>query len=422
MSSVYFLRTVPEIVDLAADLQSKLEVTVHNTGNYFFEHAVSKHLSNYLTVSSIAELPDTDCTLVLSMSNFISPFTDLGSVADEIEKKNISRIVMIGAGAQADDYNESISLTRGTRRFLDILSERSSSIGVRGVYTAEVLARLGIRNVDVIGCPSIFFNCDPAFSIKSKVRNKRKIKSAFHCTPSGFYRDNIASLIAFGIKNSESYIAQSEKELFGLHSKIKQEQEFTKFFFHYYNDGAISPTESQDWFRNNTRWFFDLNSWFEYMKNLDFTFGARFHGNMAGILLGVPALNMVFDTRTREMCEYLNLPYMHLKDFNSDMTINDLYRKADFSLFNHTFPVKYKTYRDFLIKNGLDVALPDVSSTTSISASCNARAVHQLIDDLLDSGAVHSHIERELLLRFEPFRDASERLSVEDGIFARKMT
>ena len=419
MSNIYFLRTVPEIVDQSGDIERKLEITVRNTGNYFFEHAVARHLKGFKTVAKMQELPDTDCTLVLSMSNFISPYTDLGEVADQIEKKKVERVVMIGAGAQADDFSEKISLTRGTRRFLEILSERSASIGVRGVYTAEVLNQLRIRNVDIIGCPSVFYHGDPAFAVKSGAHTDANLRSVFHCTPTGFYRDNIARLISFGIANCESYVAQSERDFFGLHSESEQDQAATEFFFNYYNDGSIEPEQASEWFRRNVRWFFNLQSWLEYMKTVDFAFGARFHGNMAAILMGVPALNMVFDTRTRELCEYLNLPYMHLSDFRADMKLGDLYRAADFSLFNRTYPVKYRAYRDFLVKNGLSVVLPEAPPLELLGATCQARAARQIVDDLLHTGSLHGRLDKELSLRIAPFRDAAQRLSAEAGNFER---
>ncbi len=43
----------------------------------------------------------------------------------------------------------------GTERFIRLLGERCVSIGVRGVFTAERLAEMGIRNVSVVGCPSL---------------------------------------------------------------------------------------------------------------------------------------------------------------------------------------------------------------------------------------------------------------------------
>jgi hypothetical protein len=41
-------------------------------------------------------------------------------------------------------------------RFFDYLAQRCISIGVRGPYTAEILAKMQITNVGVVGCPSYF--------------------------------------------------------------------------------------------------------------------------------------------------------------------------------------------------------------------------------------------------------------------------
>ena len=37
---------------------------------------------------------------------------------------------------------------------------------MRGVYTAEVLAELGIKNVRVVGCPTLFRRRDPNLAIR----------------------------------------------------------------------------------------------------------------------------------------------------------------------------------------------------------------------------------------------------------------
>lgn len=409
--NVFFLRTVPEVPNPSADIAAKLKVTVNNTGNYFFEYAVSRHLKGHVEINSIADLPDGDNALVLSMSNFINPYTDLGGIAQQIERKNVSRVIMIGAGAQAYDYGDAISVTPGTRRFLNILSERSKAIGVRGVYTAEVLEGMGIRNVEVIGCPSLFYNCDPNFEVKGREPiDGRRMRAVFHCTPSGFYRDCIAKLIAFGVANCESYVAQSETHLFGLHSQDEKQVADTKFFFKYYNEGVLEPEEATEWFRRNARWFFRFDEWLDYMRTVDFAFGARFHGNMAAILAGVPALSMVFDTRTRELCEYLNLPYMHLKDFRSDTTLSSLRDEADFSLFNATYPLKYKRYRDFLIANGLDVSLPCPGKVAERVETCNQQAARRILDDLIQVGSCNPRLLKELASRLEPARTEEERL------------
>ncbi|HEY6772902.1 MAG TPA: polysaccharide pyruvyl transferase family protein, partial [Oxalicibacterium sp.] len=58
-------------------------------------------------------------------------------------------------------------LSPNQKRNLALLSEKSKLIGVRGNYTAEILNRLGIKNVKVIGCPSYFEN-GPARILQKK--------------------------------------------------------------------------------------------------------------------------------------------------------------------------------------------------------------------------------------------------------------
>lgn len=414
MSQTYFLKTVPEIIDSSLSLSEKLEITVHNTGNYFFEHAVEKQIKNYTLLNEINDIQEDDSTLILSMSNFISPSTDLGEVAENIEKKKIAKVVMIGAGAQAYDYDERPSLTKGTKRFLDILSERSASIGVRGTYTANVLNDIGIKNVDIIGCPSIFFHADPKFKVMPRKFNlDEKIKTVFHFTPVGYYRDKVSNLLSFGIRNCEAYIAQSENFLLGFNQETEENLKNLKFFFHYYNDGTVTVEEAKEWFRKNIKWFFSLNEWLAHMENIDFSMGARFHGNMAAILMGKPALNMVFDTRTRELVEYLNLPYIHLKDFSPKICLHELYASTSFDLFNQTFVKKYQAYRNFLIKNGLETSLPDASNEIFCAERCAKDSMHILLDDLLDTGYINKNLTHELNLRIERFRSEKDMLTAE---------
>src|SRR5690606_33090243 len=53
---------------------------------------------------------------------------------------------------------DSAELTTAVQRFVSAVLERSGSIGVRGDFTREYLARLGYgdEHVDVVGCPSLF--------------------------------------------------------------------------------------------------------------------------------------------------------------------------------------------------------------------------------------------------------------------------
>ncbi|WP_257281355.1 polysaccharide pyruvyl transferase family protein [Endozoicomonas sp. ISHI1] len=373
----FFLQTVPNIVNPELSLREKLDVTVRNTGNYFFETAVKKQLSGMEVISSFNELPKGADKLVLSMSNFMSPHTDLGPIADNIERLNVKQIVMIGAGAQANSYTEEVKLTKGTERFLKVIANRSETIGVRGNFTNNLLEEYGVTNGEVIGCPSIFMNLDRNFKVnKSALPNSPKLVT--HYTPTGHYRDNIAHINNFAIENCESYIAQSEVDLLSAVEK-KVEDKDIEYMFGYYNNGKYSKREFRDWFHENTKWFFDIDEWFSYMAQVDFSIGTRFHGNMGAIQAGTPALNLVFDTRTRELCEYLNLPTMFLDEFNGEHTVDELYEKADYGLFNASYSHKYDKYVDFLNKNGVSHNLGEADSEVS-SYSLNPVAQKNIVD------------------------------------------
>ena len=49
-------------------------------------------------------------------------------------------------------------------RLLKVISDHSRKIAVRGPFTAEACAKLGIKNVEVIGCQSMFWHRTPQFS------------------------------------------------------------------------------------------------------------------------------------------------------------------------------------------------------------------------------------------------------------------
>jgi len=86
------------------------------------------------------------------------------------------------------------------------------------------------------------------------------------------------------------------------------------------------------------------------MKRYDFVLGTRFHGAMAAIQSGVPALIITHDSRTQELCEFLNIPFIKDEDFSEEMTVSQLYEMADYSKFNKEYSQKYANILSFLEK------------------------------------------------------------------------
>lgn len=413
-----FLRTTAAS-SCEAPVSERFYACVRNTGNYFYEESLLRHLKNVHVTNSLEDLPARVGTLVLSMSNFISSTTDLGYIYDELSARSVEQVVMIGAGAQAYEFGDRIALTEGTRRFLGYVAARSVSIGVRGHYTAEVLARLGIRNVDVIGCPSAFWN-DNAPDIRwSELPERPRV--AVHSTPLGHFRDKVSALMAHGMQHDADYVLQSEAWMMPLLDAGGDEDLLNKDIL-YYAHPECNPIELRAWLKRKLVVFFGMEKWLQQAANYDLVYGSRFHGNMAAIQAGVPALNMPFDTRTRELCEYLNLPTLRLGHFCKHMTLQQLRDLADFDVFCRTYPVKQRAYADFLERNGLkhSLRLGDLmrSQSQDAEAEAIARSLRGVLTDVSAVGGMDvAGLRAVILERLLEDRGAASRDAAEAGLF-----
>ena len=68
-------------------------------------------------------------------------------------------VVVLGVGAQATldyDWTRLRPMERSVRAFVGAVLDHGPSIGVRGELTRDYLRSLGFRDVEVIGCPSMF--------------------------------------------------------------------------------------------------------------------------------------------------------------------------------------------------------------------------------------------------------------------------
>lgn len=339
-----FLRTVAVNQDPAStDHATLLRNAAGNTGNMLFETALDRQLpDNVVRTTRSGDIPEDLDILILSMSNFISPATDMGTFANVIETKRVKRVVMIGCGAQAHGFDiKAIDLKPGTRRFLDVLAERSVSLGVRGEYTAELLNNMGYKNLSIIGCPSGYWPMEAGWHRFSSPAGLPS-ELGFHCTPTGKYRDSVGALFRYGLKHSMYYLAQTEI------SYMMSDR--SRDFLYYSRDGAAGLHAH---FQKYGRIFYSLDEWIRFNSGLSFVMGSRFHGNIVTMLAGRPCLNMVFDTRTREMIEHFNLPYIHFDHFDEDRPVEHYMELADFSLFHAAYGRRLLEYMDFLDANGV---------------------------------------------------------------------
>ena len=162
------------------DPSEQFEKTGRNTGNLLIGTALRRQLAidEYAVGTHFdpVQVNESFDLIAIPAANFIYERFDFGYLADFIERTRLP-CLMVGIGAQSPNMNTfSIDIPEGTKRFVKIVGERSKSIGVRGEYTAGVLERLGVKNVTVTGCPSLYWNLRPDIDIRADKRGSASLK------------------------------------------------------------------------------------------------------------------------------------------------------------------------------------------------------------------------------------------------------
>jgi len=235
-------------------------------------------------------------------------------INDFLKQINIP-IIVFGCGSNSHNYNNRFSIINELCEeqiiFCKLLSLKSKYIALRGEYTAKLFNDLHIENYIICGCPSYYIN----EINKVKIYKKSYISNI---VVTGSSNPNIVNIENYNI----SYFLQdiSEVSLVGKDSK---------YFF------SIKLDE--------------LNNFF---KDKDFVIGSRVHGTIIALNNGIPAICTNQDTRAREMCKLFNIPHINNYTF---VTIEELYQKINFDIYNNNYSDLYNKFVDFLKKNDIDI-------------------------------------------------------------------
>jgi len=95
-----------------------------------------------------------------------------------------------------------------------------------------------------------------------------------------------------------------------------------------------------------------VEAWIAAMAERDFVIGTRFHGAMAALLAGTPALVICHDSRTTEMCRFLGVPNTDLATFNAS-SLDALFASVDLATYHSRRRVLAGEYVAFLEAEGL---------------------------------------------------------------------
>nr|BFE86331.1 hypothetical protein GCM10020093_089320 [Planobispora longispora] len=244
--------------------------------------------------ATFAEFVNRHCThLVFTMANTLkigsddpAPFIRLQSLLDQIDKP----VVIFGLGVQSDtDDLTGATLPAEAISVMRRLQDRCAVIGVRGRTTQRVLEQVcGVTNVKVAAPP-----CSPARRTwpGSARASKRATAGRRSAAPSSTSRWRPGcSATPSGTTRSWSSPRTGATTSSTSTSAAAAPAQAPRFLR---DDGEHGPKLArdriEDYYQRRYRLFRDTKSWYRFNEeSVSFTYGTRFHVNMASILSGKP--------------------------------------------------------------------------------------------------------------------------------------
>ena len=341
-----------EEIDIS-NIQNFWNAVAGNTGNSFIAHSIINILYGKtvkiegitnIWQCNLAEF-DTDkinaeyTHVVLIMQDQIRNHDsyykgiDCGAIANFLEKIKIP-LITFSLGCNAFSEGELSNLHNTVdpemKRILSIISHKTPQIGVRGNYTAEILEKLGIKNVAVTGCPSFFttqskkIRKNPLTKIATNggMQTKFLANTSHYHIMQDLYESKFVEYIAFG-GNYPDIIHETDK----------------------YQETIMK--------NGNLRIFSSMDDWAKFVRTMDLVVGTRVHCGIMAINQGTPAIITNSDFRAKEMCQLFKIP-LH-PEFYHTTNLQEAFEKADYKPLETHYPILKENFGKYLKSHGLNV-------------------------------------------------------------------
>lgn len=342
----------------------------HNIGDAFvFDSSLKLLRFDRLDVCDIRTVRQADIDrynaefdyVFLRGSNYIHTEMDWENAAEVLPHLKIP-ILAFGVGAQAPAKGK-LELSAAGRRIWQIISDHSTTLGVRGAYTAEVLWDMGVRNVRIVGCPTAFRNNNPALRIDlPPLETVRKVGFTIRREVSWDYSPDIARYLAqhrdiikalarrFDLRLMTQGEVEEKKLIWGnaqqkqeAWASLKENASCAQSYF---------DPEIEELYK--TRLFYSdvVAEYAALVRQLHLVLGYRLHGNLMALANGVPSIYFVYDSRTAEFCETFSIPSYDVYA-GKEFVLEEYWEQSRFERFNRAFYMRYRDMRDFLDENGI---------------------------------------------------------------------
>ena len=337
-----------------------------NTGNLVYAHAICAHLEGDPPVIDIGAAPErmngAGRVGVIQGANQLGAHFGYDEWARRFEQLTVG-LVVVGLGAQSDVAMTAPELPPSALEWVRRIVERAPgagpNLGVRGQFTKEVLSGHGFGDyAEIIGCPSLFINPDRSLgrTIAARLREPRRVAVVAGHESWRRLADIEASLVRLVRETNGSYIGQHGLNMMRLtrgEGGALPEGELEAFSR--YLGPEMSLGELIRWSRTHGNVFFDVLEWMRHCRQFDFVVGTRIHGTVVALQAGVPALCIVHDSRTRELCETMLVPHVLADSIPQGIARDELlsWFSFDAEAFDANRRRLCSAYVDFLEGNGL---------------------------------------------------------------------
>lgn len=295
-------------------------------------------------------------------SNYVHAQMNWSRTAEVLRRLKLP-VIAFGIGAQAP-VSGKLELSEDTKTVLKLISDSTTSLGVRGAYSAEVLNELGIRNVRVIGCPTAFRNNRPDLAIRlPALETVRRVGVTLRREVSKHYAKDIKRYLTF---HRDLVKAMASRFEVTLMAQGEIEEKKLALGTPEQKDEAMAALRQNAW---ASEWYLDeqmeglygsrmfysdvVAEYEQLVRKLDLVLGYRLHGNLMALANGTPSIYFTYDSRTLEFADTFKIPSVDVFDGKA-FELEEYWDQARFDRFNAAYGRVYTAMSQFLSENKVD--------------------------------------------------------------------
>ena len=289
---------------------------------------------------------------IIAFATHVTTWRDVSVYTNFLEKLKLPTYAFsLGVQDYSGNTKGFLNIHPSFKRLLEIVSEHSKFIGVRGPHTAAILAKNGFNNVVSIGCPTVYWNLDGSLEVK---------KSTSFNNQALVYQPTISSKEGIHLLKDIPIIGQDFLDEVVFTDNLRDDIELKRITDKEYSEYG-NRDKALDLIKENGVFHKTFQEWFDYIGSKDFIIGPRLHGCVCALIQGIPAVMFARDLRVQEIAEFYNIPHVTYKNLPSKKNLHQIYEEADYTKFNETYKIRYNNYVKFLAENKLDSNLDSTS-------------------------------------------------------------